>query len=217
VSRASRAASRADLIDTDSSAPPPRRSLIVPALGVVLIIGVVWAGIRLFGTKPPSDAAMDTVSETRPDAPPGAAEEASGSPAPAANARASANLNANAPNRAMASAGNKVSAKSNPATAVSGGSVVAVQEALPEVPQRSRRTIRGHVRVSVRVIVEQDGTVFAALAEHRGPSRYFERLAVDAAKKWTFTPADGDAAQRLMLVKFDFTRNGTTADAIPLK
>jgi protein TonB len=199
-------------MDTDSSAPPPRRSLLVPALGVVLIIGVVWAGIRLFGTKPPSGAAMDTVSQTRPDA--SGAEDASGPPAAAANSRAPAN--ANAPNRAMASAGNNASAKSNPATAVSGGSFAAVQEALPEVPQRSRRTIRGHVRVSVRLIVEQDGTVFAALAEQRGPSRYFERLAVDAAKKWTFTPAESDT-QRLMLVKFDFTRNGTTADAVPLK
>lgn len=68
----------------------------------------------------------------------------------------------------------------------------------------------------MRVIVEQDGTVFAALAEKRGPSRYFERLAVEAAKKWTFPPADA-TAQRLMLVKFDFTRDGTTADAAPVK
>jgi TonB family protein len=116
----------------------------------------------------------------------------------------------------MGAAGNGASTKTRSATAVSGGSSVAVQEVLPDVPQRARRTIRGHVRVSVRVIVEQDGTVFAALAEQRGPSRYFERHAIDAAKKWTFTPSDDDA-QRLMLVKFDFTREGTTADAAPLK
>jgi hypothetical protein len=70
--------------------------------------------------------------------------------------------------------------------------------------------------VSVRVIVEQDGTVFAALTERRGPSRYFERLAIDAAKKWTFPPTDSDA-QRLMLVKFAFSRDNTTAEAVPLK
>ena len=93
---------------------------------------------------------------------------------------------------------------------------MAVQEVLPDVPQRARRTIRGHVRVSIRVIVEQDGTVFAALSEQRGPSRYFERLAIDAAKKWTFPPADA-TSQRLMLVKFDFTRDGTTAQAAPLR
>ncbi len=68
----------------------------------------------------------------------------------------------------------------------------------------------------MRVIVENDGTVFAALTEQRGPSRYFERLALDAAKKWTFPPAQA-SAQRLMLVKFDFTRDGATAQSAPLK
>jgi TonB family protein len=195
----------------------------------------VWAGIRLFSTKPPSEATTDTVSATRPELPtaeqePGAStsmaqssQSQSGQAMPSAGRSASnpkapvnAKANAKAPTHAMASAGNNAPAKSRPATATSGSSSVAVQEVLPDVPQRSRRTIRGHVRVSVRLIVEQDGTVFAALAEQRGPSRYFERLAIDAAKKWTFTPADSDA-QRLMLVKFDFTRNGTTAEAVPLK
>jgi TonB family protein len=101
-----------------------------------------------------------------------------------------------------------------PGTAT-GGPAAAVSEFIPEVPQRARRTIRGNVRVSVRVIVERDGTVFAALSEHRGPSRYFERVAVDAAKKWTFTPTNNDA-QRLMLVKFAFNRDGTTAEAVAL-
>jgi outer membrane biosynthesis protein TonB len=71
------------------------------------------------------------------------------------------------------------------------------------------------VRVSIRVLVQKDGTVFAALTDQRGPSRYFERLAMDAAKKWTFPPAAGDA-RRLMLVKFVFTRDGTDANVTPL-
>jgi hypothetical protein len=50
----------------------------------------------------------------------------------------------------------------------------------------------------------------------RGPSRYFERLALDAAKKWTFNPVDSEA-QRLMLLRFDFTRQGATATVAPLK
>jgi TonB family protein len=87
---------------------------------------------------------------------------------------------------------------------------------IPEIPRGARLTIRGVVRVSVRVIVEQDGTVFAALAEDPGPSRYFERLAVDAAKQWTFPPADTEA-QRIVLVRFAFSRDGATARAVPLR
>jgi hypothetical protein len=66
------------------------------------------------------------------------------------------------------------------------------------------------------VIVEKDGTVFAALADNPGPSRYFERLAIDAAKKWTFAPTESDE-ERLMLVRFVFERQGTTATATAVR
>jgi TonB family protein len=68
------------------------------------------------------------------------------------------------------------------------------------------------VRVSVRLIVDKQGKVFAALVDDPGPSRYFERLALDAAGKWMFPP-EASRAQRLMLVRFDFTREGATAHA----
>jgi serine/threonine protein kinase len=95
-------------------------------------------------------------------------------------------------------------------------SLSTTHEVIPSVPRGARLTIRGTVRVSVRVIVEQDGTVFAALTEESGPSRYFERLAIDAAKQWTF-PRSDTAAQRLVLVRFAFSRDGTTARAVPLR
>ena len=92
------------------------------------------------------------------------------------------------------------------------GSPSPINEVIPDVPRSARETIRGTIRVSVRVIVDKDGTVLAATADDPGPSRYFERLAIEASKKWTFTPADSQA-QRIMLVKFNFTRAGTTARA----
>jgi TonB family protein len=85
-----------------------------------------------------------------------------------------------------------------------------INEALPDVPQSALDTIRGTVRVSVRVNIDKEGAVVAAIADDPGPSRYFERLAVEASKKWTFTPADSQA-QRIMLVRFHFTRAGATA------
>jgi hypothetical protein len=66
------------------------------------------------------------------------------------------------------------------------------------------------------VIVNEDGTVFAALTDSHGPSRYFERLAIEAAKKWTFIAADG-SDQRIMLIRFAFSRDNDTASAIALK
>jgi TonB family protein len=90
----------------------------------------------------------------------------------------------------------------------------AVNEVAPKVPQSALNTISGTVRVSVRVTVDNGGNVVDATADDGGPSRYFERLSVDAAKKWTFTPASSEG-QRTMLVKFNFTREGVTAQANP--
>jgi hypothetical protein len=90
----------------------------------------------------------------------------------------------------------------------------AIIEVIPVVPRSASQTIRGTVRVSVRVIVDDDGNVVAATAEDPGPSRYFERLSLDAAKQWTFAHAE-TGGNRLMLVKFNYSRSGTTAKASP--
>jgi TonB family protein len=91
-----------------------------------------------------------------------------------------------------------------------------LNEVIPDVPRSALETIRGTVRVSVRVIVNKEGTVLAASADDGGPSRYFERLALQAAKKWTFAPADSQEP-RVVRVRFNFTRAGTTARASSLE
>ncbi len=88
-----------------------------------------------------------------------------------------------------------------------------VHQELPDVPRSALNTITGTVRVSVRVSIDKQGGVIAATSDDRGPSRYFERLALDASKQWTFTPTRAEQ-KRTMLVKFNFTRDGATAQAI---
>lgn len=87
-----------------------------------------------------------------------------------------------------------------------------IKEVIPDVPRSARDTIRGTIRVSVRVIVGKEGTVLLASADDPGPSRYFERLAVEASKKWMFAPLSLEA-QRIMVLRFNFTRTETTARA----
>jgi TonB family protein len=93
---------------------------------------------------------------------------------------------------------------------------VGIHEEIPDVPLRARRSIRGHVKVTVRLIVDKDGSVFAALVDEPGPSKYFERVAMDAAKKWTF-PAVATEDSRLELVQFDFTPEGATGHAVAMQ
>ena len=92
-------------------------------------------------------------------------------------------------------------------------SPAAVHEVIPDVPPSARRTIHGHIKVWVRVIIDPDGSVFAATADRAGPSRYFERLAIEAAKRWTFPPVD-TSSRRVMQVRFDFSRDGTTGHVV---
>jgi TonB family protein len=90
-----------------------------------------------------------------------------------------------------------------------------INEVIPTVPRSALETIRGTVRVTVRVIVDKQGMVVDATADDRGPSRYFERLAVEASRKWTFTSSSSEE-KRTLLVRFNFTRDGATAHASPL-
>jgi TonB family protein len=90
----------------------------------------------------------------------------------------------------------------------------AINEILPKVSQSALDTISGTVRVSVRVTINTQGAVVDATSENPGPSRYFERLSIEASRKWTFTPANSEE-QRTMLLKFNFKREGVTAEAHP--
>jgi TonB family protein len=88
-----------------------------------------------------------------------------------------------------------------------------LHEEIPDVPRHIRDTIRGHIRVAVRVTVDGSGNVVGETLENTGPSKYFARLATEAARKWKFAPA-GNHDSRKWLLRFEFTRRGATGHAI---
>jgi len=104
---------------------------------------------------------------------------------------------------------------SKPSRSALATSPTAVHAEIPDASPGARRTIIGHIKVWVRVIVEPDGSVYAATADRLGPSRYFQRIAIEAAKKWTFPPIDIQS-RRLMQIRFDFSRDGATGHAVTL-
>jgi TonB family protein len=64
-----------------------------------------------------------------------------------------------------------------------------VQRVLPDAPQKARDTIRGKVRVSVKVHVDESGSVSEATFDSHGPSKYFAERVLKAAQLWKFVPA----------------------------
>ncbi len=87
-----------------------------------------------------------------------------------------------------------------------------LRQQLPAVPRNAQASIHGHFKVSVRVNVDRTGNVVAAAVQDAGPSKYFARLAVDAAKQWKFSPTD---SARVWILQFAFSREKITAQAIP--
>jgi TonB family protein len=88
-----------------------------------------------------------------------------------------------------------------------------LDQVLPDVSQKARATIHGKVRVSVKVHVDPSGGVSEAEFDSPGPSRFFADLALQAARKWAFTPPEvnGKSVASEWRLRFEFTRENTKA------
>ncbi len=97
--------------------------------------------------------------------------------------------------------------------AESGGDVVG--RVMPRVSPGARNTITGTIRIVVKVDVDATGNVTQARLQSAGPSKYFARLALEAARDWKFKPvlANGQAVASEWLVRFGFSRRGTEGSA----
>jgi hypothetical protein len=83
-----------------------------------------------------------------------------------------------------------------------------VHQEIPDASRGARDTIHGDLKILVRVTVDRSGAVVGETLQSQGSSKYFTRLATEAAKRWTFSPSDRDNDQ--WLLRFDFTRGGVT-------
>jgi TonB family protein len=111
---------------------------------------------------------------------------------------------------------------SQPATAAtnpdsqSGNQSGVVRRVMPQVSPGARSTIQGKIKVRVKVEVDAAGNVTAATLESAGPSKYFSRIALEAARGWKFSPAQpGErGAPREWKLQFAFSRTGPEASAV---
>jgi serine/threonine protein kinase len=107
-------------------------------------------------------------------------------------------------------------AAENPKASIAAPPSAVLHQEIPDVSHSARATIRGVIKIGVRVIVDRSGNVVATTLDHRASSKYFARAALDAAEKWKFAEVT-DQASRVWLLRFEFTRAGTTARAAALR
>jgi TonB family protein len=90
-----------------------------------------------------------------------------------------------------------------------------LDQVLPDIAEKALNTIRGTVRVSVRVQADAAGRVTSADLDAAGPSEYFAEKALKAAKQWEFISpeAGGRSAPSGWILRFEFRRSGVKAFA----
>jgi TonB family protein len=82
---------------------------------------------------------------------------------------------------------------------------------MPTVTAQARRSIRGRVKVGVRVEVAPSGAVTDAKLDGPSSSKYFSDLVLKTVRQWKFEPMainGSDAGQRWR-VRFEFQKTGT--------
>jgi TonB family protein len=186
------------------------------AIGFALLLAVILAGPRLFrhrtaalqvpiseGEQPPAPAAPSEVAPSLQEHPTGThntsvAEEERPSKAPT-------------PMPALVHPQTIHEEETNTVARLSAGTPAhggVAHQVMPEVLQSAADTIRGTVRVRVKVDVDRSGNVEEAELESSGPSKYFARAALAAAQLWKFKPpmVGGKGVLSTWSLQFEFTR-----------
>ena len=80
---------------------------------------------------------------------------------------------------------------------------------MPDVLPSASASIHGQVNVRIRLDVDASGKVANATLDAGGPSRYFARVAMEAAQHWRFEAGQWMAcAASVPNLKFQFKRDG---------
>jgi TonB family protein len=164
--------------------------LLVMALILVAVVALLWS--RSHGTVPATKSNDEPPVQS-------SVPEPEQQPPPAANAP---------------SAGNTTAPGQSSVGALRGA---VAQRVMPDVLPAASQSIHGTVNVSVRVNVSPAGEVTDAGFESAGPSKYFARVAMEAARQWKFTPAraNGQPIASVWTLHFAFTRENT--DVTPVQ
>jgi TonB family protein len=190
-----------------SPAQPPvsesPKQRFIPAIAVLLIVAAaVWAGLHLRSSR----------TSLERSAPPAAASQNPETPVPAPTEVLAPSSNAKSTGSTSPASRHLPGPSDQRAQPSANGSASVFHEEIPDVPRHARATIRGLIKVAVRVTVDSSGNVVDETLENPGPSKYFARLATQAARKWKFAPAD-DQDSRRWLLRFEFSRGGATGHA----
>ncbi len=189
---------------------PSQRTVSVAGL-IVLALLLVLAGSRVFSHRSNSAAAIAQQHDkpsgmklTEPSAAVQTLSPPSVAPAVAQSVEgASGNRSAEINPAALPTLDRSEEPSTASASNVVPGEVV--QRILPDASQKARDTIRGTVRINIKLFVDESGSITNATFESPGPSQYFADRAMQAAQLWRFSAAkmDGRSVPSEWVIHFE--------------
>jgi TonB family protein len=203
--------------------PAPRREIsarpqkvfsnwwyVLPPVAFGLTLVALMAGPRLLNRHPATQPGPSVVSERSSVQPKPKRKPVTRKAGPSTQKTSKEEQSSSGAAPSPSSLGSGAGAKA-PSSGLVQGEVL--QQVLPDVPQKALDTIRGTVRVSVRVAVDPSGSVVGATLDSPGPSKYFANLALQAAQRWEFRPAEagGRNVSSEWILRFEFERTATRA------
>ncbi|MGO9124488.1 MAG: TonB family protein [Terriglobales bacterium] len=198
--------------------------LYLTAVAAAALVALVWvSGSRTKTSNPPDRPAQVEPQQGSAGSPQPSPSKTGSKPSPVTLAKIQTRepvaSPAAAPPRATVPPATAPAPETEPALEASAAPAAVipgvVHTVMPAVSQRARSTIQGRVRVRVRVQVDTSGNVVSAVLDSPGPSKYFARLALEAAQGWKFTPAQdhGQLVASEWIVHFAFSRINTDVSA----
>ncbi len=158
----------------ESELPRPRTRILPLALGLIAVIAIALVLMLQSSSKP-----------TAPQGEPGQTAAVQGS------GTGTGPTSSSAEQASTASPGNPETAPARGNSRVKGE---AIEQKMPEITPQARKTIHGTVTVAVRAAVDARGKVSDVSFKSEGPSKYFAKAALEAARGWTFKPAEKNGA-----------------------
>jgi eukaryotic-like serine/threonine-protein kinase len=196
VSSSPTSASPAAPAKFDKSASAERRGKILVAAALVLLVIIAAVLLRSQHTQPsPSPGSQPAPDVSKPAPAPATAAPAVSESLP----QSPATVTQTSPTQAPAAPGSQ----GEP------GKGEVAERVLPDVLPAARVSIRGQVNVAIRVTVDPGGNVANAAVDSPGASRYFPKVALEAAQRWRFKPAQvgGRSTASVWILKFKFTQS----------
>lgn len=193
------------LSPADKSVAPSEKRSAKWSYVIALALVVLIAALLITRHKRETPSTQTQPAQAQPETP---------ASAPSANAHEQSNSKSNKPPSASSESATSGNANSEGMlTADSRDDVL--QRVAPAVSPSARRTITGKIRLRVNLNVDAGGNVTEARLQSPGPSKYFARVALEAARQWKFKPAlaNGQAVPSKWILRFAFSRRGSEAAA----